>query len=269
LTAARGRLGEDESMDQRKQVLLTGAAGLIGSHLREHWGDRYRLRLADVRPVNSLRAQEEYLSLDIRNPEAFCAAAEGMDTVVHLAADPSMEAEFFASLLDLNIIGAYHAFEAARRGGCRRLVFASSINVVMGYRNQLDVPCDVPVWPVNVYGATKCWGEALARVYADRHGLSCICVRIGGARFRQTGAWDPDRKNGGISPRDQAELFTSAIEAPDHVRFKIVNGISFHRLSWMSLAEARQLGYEPQDGTMFPRIEDGPDDLAGSRRSGP
>jgi hypothetical protein len=73
-----------------------------------------------------------------------------------------------------------------------------------------------------------------------------------GARFRQDGTWDPERRNGGISPRDQAQLFACAIDAPDDIRFTIVNGISSHRFSWMSLAEARQLGYEPEDGTAFP-----------------
>jgi nucleoside-diphosphate-sugar epimerase len=240
-------------MSERKQVLLTGAAGLIGGYLRSHWGDRYRLRLADVRSVGDLAPHEELVQFDVADLEAFCAAAEGADTVVHLAADPSMQAEFYDSLLQRNVIGAYNAFEAVRRAGCRRLVFASSINVIWGYRGQLDVACDVPSWPQNVYGATKCWGEALARVYADQHQLSCICVRVGGARYLQTGPWDSDRISGGISPRDQAQLFACCVDAPDDVKFKIVNGVSRHRKSWMSLAEARELGYEPQDGTAFPK----------------
>jgi UDP-glucose 4-epimerase len=242
-------------MSARRKVLLTGAAGLIGGHLRSHWGDRYRLRLADIRPIGELAPHEEFVQFDIADLQAFRAASEGIDTIVHLAADPSMQASFYETLLRANIVGAYNGFEAAHLAGCRRLVFASSINVISGYRNQLNVRCDVPVWPQNVYGATKCWGEALARVYSDQHRVSCICVRIGGARFRQSGMWDPEQLAAGISARDQAQLFACCVEAPDDVMFKIVNGTSRHRKSWMDLEGARELGYEPRDGTAFSKEE--------------
>jgi NAD+ dependent glucose-6-phosphate dehydrogenase len=240
-------------MTDPKKLLITGAAGLIGTNLRRYWGSRYELRLADITPVAELGPHEQFVQFDIADLSAFRTASEDTDTVVHLAADPSMQAEFYESLLTRNVIGAYNAFEAARLAGCRRLIFASSINCILGYRGQLNVPCDVPVWPQNVYGATKCWGEALARVYADQHGLSCICVRIGGARYRQDGPWDPERISGGISARDQAQLFACCVDAPDDVRFKIINGTSNHKRSWMSLLEARELGYEPEDGTAFPK----------------
>ena len=159
-------------------VLITGAAGRVASILRQHWGDRYRLRLADVRPVEDLDLHEEYVELDITDLEAFTTACEGIDTVLHLAADPSPKADFYQSLLSLNIIGGYNGFEAARRAGCRRLVFASSINAVLGYgQDGQAASWEVPIYPQNVYGATKCWGEALARAYDHEHALSCICVR--------------------------------------------------------------------------------------------
>lgn len=241
-------------MDDRKRVLVTGAAGLVGGHLRSHWGARYALRLADVRPVTGTSPDEDVVSFDISDLEAFTRACDGIDTLVHLAADPSMEADFYGSLLQTNVIGAYNAFEAARRARCQRVVFASSINVVLGYRGQVDVKCEIPPWPVNVYGATKCWAEALARVYSDKHGLSCLCVRIGGARFRQDRDWDPHQRNGGISGRDQAQLFACCVDAPSEIRFKVVNGISRHEISWLSLQEASEIGYEPEDGTAFPRV---------------
>jgi nucleoside-diphosphate-sugar epimerase len=242
-------------MTDHRHLLLTGAAGLIGSNLRQHWGDRYRLRLADVKPITELAPHEAYQQLDITELASFRSACAGIDTVVHLAADPRMDADFYDTLLELNVVGAFNAFEAARAAGCRRLVFASSINVVLGYRGQEDVRCDLPNWPQNVYGATKCWGEALGRVYADRHRLSCICVRIGGARFRQDGQWDADRISGGISARDQAQLFACCIDAPDALKFKVVNGISRHHKSWLALDEAQELGYQPQDGTAYPKRE--------------
>ena len=117
----------------KRHVLITGGAGRVASILRQHWGTRYRLRLADVRPVVDLDRHEEYVELDITDLGSFTVACEGIDTILHLAADPSPQADFYQSLLSLNIIGGYNGFEAARRAGCRRLVFASSINALLGY----------------------------------------------------------------------------------------------------------------------------------------
>ena len=97
-------------MEDKMKVLVTGAAGLVGGHLRQHWGDRYALRLADIRPVADLAAHEEFVEMDIAEYDAFLAACQGMDAVVHLAAEPSMDAEFYHSLLPLNIIGCYNGF---------------------------------------------------------------------------------------------------------------------------------------------------------------
>ena len=237
-------------MADKMKVLVTGAAGLVGGHLRTHWGDRYRLRLADIQPVEDLAAHEEFMEMDITDYDAFLAACQGVDAVVHLAADPSMEAEFYRTLLPLNIIGCYNGFEAAREAGCKRIVFASSINAILGYgREGGPVRWDAPVYPVNVYGATKCFGEALGRVYAHQHGLSCIMVRIGGAAWQQGPDGDPVRPEAGITARDQAQLFARCLEAPAGVDFKIVHGTSNHTQQWMDLEVSRELGYEPEDGT--------------------
>ncbi len=240
---------------KKKSLLITGAAGRIGGYLRRYWGDRYTLRLSDVRPVENLSEHEEFVEMDIANYDAFAAACRDIDVVVHLAADPSMQADFYGTLLNLNIIGCYNAFEAARAAGCRRIVFASSINAVLGHEDKTPVPWEIPVYPINVYGATKCWGEALARAYAHQHDLSCICVRIGGAAFKQDGQWSADTPNMGISARDQAQLFGRCVDAPDDLKFKIVHGISNHVHSWMDLDVSRELGYEPEDGTAFSHVE--------------
>ena len=173
--------------------------------------------------------------------------------MIHLAADRSPRAEFYKTLLDLNVVGCYNGFEAAREAGCRRIVFASSVNAILGYRFEHPTFPDSPVFPLNVYGATKCFGEALGRVYAHQHGLSSICVRLSSPRFDQGGDWDPDDPCDMISPRDTAQLFACCIEAED-VDFTIVHGSSRHKNGWMDIAEtSRVLGYEPQDGTAFPR----------------
>ena len=160
----------------QKKVLITGAAGRIGGYLRHYWGDCYALRLSDVKPVEGLSAHEEFVEVDVADYDALAAACEGIDVVVHLAADPSMQADFYETLLQRNIIGCYNAFEAARVAGCRRIVFASSINAVLGHEDKTPVPWDIPVYPINVYGATKCWGEALARVLRLPSSYSRACA---------------------------------------------------------------------------------------------
>ena len=236
-----------------RTVLITGAAGLYGSILREHWDDRYPLRLADIRSVDGLRAHEESVEADIRDLDQMAAACRGVDAVVHLAAFPGDGAQFYDTLLDLNIVGAYNTFEAARLAGCRRLVFASSVDAVRGYWDEGCIGVEAPVYPTNLYGATKCWGEALGRVYADQHGLSVVCVRLCNPHFDQNGEWHPDDLTSGMSPRDTAALLARCVDVED-LDFAIVNGISRHRrgvLDWE--VTDRVLGFVPRDGTAYPR----------------
>ena len=238
---------------EKRGVLITGAAGLFGGILRRHWGDRYRLRLADIKPVADLAPHEEYVAADIVEYSSLLKACQGVDTVIHLAAYPGDGAEFYDTLLKLNMIGAYNAFHAAHAASCRRIVFASSIDAVMGYAKEADVGWDAPVYPTNVYGASKCWGEALGRVYAHQHGLSCICVRLCNPHFDPAGDWDADDLISGISPRDAAQLIARCVEV-EAVDFAIVNGISNHRRGRLDLGVSRAvLGFEPEDGTAFPR----------------
>ena len=237
----------------KKKVLITGAAGLVGSQLREFWGDIFELRLTDIKPIDNLAAYEEFAEMDITKYDEFLAACAGVDTVVHLAADRSPSAEFYKTLLNLNIIGCYNGFEAARVAGCRRIVFASSVNAILGYRYKEQTFPHSPIFPLNVYGATKCFGEALGRVYVHQHGLSCIMVRLSSPRFDQDGDWDPADSNDMLSPRDNAQLFRRCVEV-ENVDFAIVHGASRHQSEWMDLEETSQLlGYEPQDGTAFPK----------------
>ena len=242
-------------MPGKRVVLITGAAGLFGGILRSHWGDRYGLRLSDIRPLEDLAPHEEFVEADIVVYEQLLQACQGVHTVVHLAAYPGDGAEFYDTLLQLNIIGAYNAFHAAHEAGCRRLVFASSIDAVKGYWDEGEVGWDVPVYPTNIYGASKCWGEALGRVYSHQHGLSCICARLCNPGFDQAGNWDVDDAISGMSQRDAAQLLSRCVDVED-VDFAIVNGISNHRRGRLELEISRQvLGFEPQDGTVFPRAE--------------
>ncbi|MCL4863026.1 MAG: NAD(P)-dependent oxidoreductase, partial [Caldilineaceae bacterium] len=114
----------------KRKLLITGAAGRIGSFLTNQWKERYDLVLTDAhRPEETLGFP--FIQADLSDFAAIRRLTEGIDTVIHLGADPRMEAPW-ETLLPSNVIGAYNVFEAAHQAGCRRLIFASSINAVFG-----------------------------------------------------------------------------------------------------------------------------------------
>ena len=230
-------------------VLLTGAAGRIGRSFFAVASGRYRFRLAD-RDTAGLGdgPGHEVRMLDVVDPDGCRAACAGIDTVVHLAADPSPEADFTGSLLENNIRGAYNIFRAAADAGCRRVIYASSLHSVAGYPIEAAIGPDAPVRPLTMYGVSKCFGEATARYFAEAEGLSCIAVRIGAYEA----PWirdDPTREtlSGFISARDMNKLLIRCIETPD-LPFAIVHGISDNHIKRVSLAETQALlGFRPED----------------------
>jgi nucleoside-diphosphate-sugar epimerase len=239
------------AMDQsiERFVLLTGAAGRIGRSFVAGTASRYRFRLAD-REIGELddAAGYEIVLLDVADLDGCRAACAGIDTVVHLAADPSPEADFAGSLLENNIRGAYNIFRAAADAGCRRVVYASSLHAIAGYSIEEAAGPDSPVRPLNMYGVSKCFGEATARYFAEAEGLSCIAVRIGAFEA----PWireEPTREvlSGFISARDLNQLLVRCIEAPT-ISFAILHGISNNRIKRVSLTETESLlGYGPRD----------------------
>jgi uronate dehydrogenase len=225
-----------------KRVLITGAAGEIGSVLRSGLRGRHSLlRLADVRHIGDAEKGEECLVADLTDFGAADAATRGIDCVVHLAGVPR-EAPW-ESVLPHNISATCNVFEAARRNGVRRVVFASSNHVIGFYRAGRPVDAKQPPRPDSRYGVSKVFGEALGRLYADKHGLSVACLRIGSFRerpqsARQLRTW--------ISHRDTVELVRCCIEAPAY-HFIVVYGVSANtRRQWHD-DSAGLIGYRPQD----------------------
>ena len=232
-------------------VLITGAAGRVGTILREKWGNRYPLRLADVKSIEKLESHEEYVKFEMTNPESCLDICSDVDTVIHLAADPG-NGDFNTSLLPRNIIGPYNVFNAAASQKCKRLIFTSSIYAVRGHRPNLPPiePSD-PVYPQGIYGATKCWGEALARVIATEHNLSTIVVRLGNPSFNPNASYDSSEPSYLISPDDAALLFAHCVDADD-IDFSIVHGSSSHNRMWLGMEETKNtLGFVPKHGNLL------------------
>jgi len=234
-----------------RKILITGAAGRIGSFLTARLVGRYDCVLTDIRPPDDAHGYP-FVAADIADLEAMRAVCQGIDTIVHLAADPNRRATW-ESLLPRNIIGAYNVFQAAAEAGCRRVIFASTINVVAGYPDDVQVHTDMPVRPPNLYGATTAWGEAVGRFYADQRGLSVICLRFGAVRDGQAEAIKDLAKDVSLfsailTYEDMTRLVVASLEAPDDLRFGIFNGISNNRWKRLDLSEAREvLGYAPED----------------------
>lgn len=224
------------------RVLVTGSAGEIGRVLRAGLYDgRRSLRLLDVKPQDPAREGEEIVTADLADIAALEDAARGMDCIVHLAGVPREGA--WEAILPNNIVGTYNLFEAARRAGVKRVVFASSNHVVGYYRATRKVGVAEPERPDSRYGVSKAYGEALGRLYADKYGLEVACLRIGSFRARpedarQLATW--------ISHRDMVELTRCCIEAPAF-HFIVLYGVSNNtRNRWLNPYSA-EIGYRPQD----------------------
>jgi uronate dehydrogenase len=234
-----------------RTILLTGAAGGVGTFLRASLPAEYghTLRLFDRAPIEG---EPEAIIAELADTAALQKAVDGVDAIVHLAGIP-VEAPF-ADILTANIQGTYNLYEAARAAGVRRVVFASS-NHAVGFTERPEgapasgatVPVGTELRPDTYYGLSKCFGENLASLYADKHGIETVSVRIGSCfakprTVRMLDTW--------LSPADCHRLTHAAVtaELPAHSHgHHVVYGISANTRAWWSLDSAREIGFDPQD----------------------
>lgn len=257
--------------EQPRRVLITGSDGLIGRTLMAAWrqGGRYA-------PVGLARSEGPYTDIraDITDLDALVPAMEGIDAVVHMAASSSVDSPWEA-VRDSNLIGTYNVFEAARRGGVDKVVFASSNHAVGTFETsnqpelydlddgrQIDHTAEIQ--PDSLYGVSKAYGEAVARYYVDHHGMSAVCLRIGSwtgddAPMAPAQLWDPSKDDDPeaiarrrryratwLSDRDGIHLVACALETPK--QWFVCYGISNNPRRFWDIEHAKRgIGFTPQD----------------------
>jgi uronate dehydrogenase len=207
-----------------KKLVLTGAAGRLGSYLREPLS-----KMADtlvstdiVDDIGKLYEGESYIKADLTSLEAMEAVLEGADMVVHF--------------------GAYNVWEAAHRNGVRRVVYASSVHAVGMHSKRDCIGTDAPHRPDTFYGLAKCFSEDLASLYWDKRGVESVCMRIFSCaqanNARALGTW--------LSYDDLIHMVERSINTPV-TGFTVVYGISNNDRAGVDNTKASFLGYRPKD----------------------
>jgi uronate dehydrogenase len=222
------------------RILLTGASGGVGTRLRQLLPAAYPdLLLSDLKAPADLKPTETFRAADLADLAQVDAICDGVDGIIHLGGY-SVEGPW-EPILQSNIIGCYNLFEAARRQGVKRVVFASSNHAVGFYPRHTRIGNDVQPRPDGRYGVSKVFGEALGSLYADKYGLRVTCLRIGNFGDRPL---DQRRLSIWLSPDDMVQLCRIGLEHPD-IRFEVLYGGSLNERSWWDNSRAYELGYRP------------------------
>jgi uronate dehydrogenase len=225
-----------------KKLILTGAAGRLGSYLREPLS-----KLADelvstdiVDDIGTLYKGERYVKADLESLEAMTEVLKGADMVVHFGAIGD-EAPF-DKILGANIVGAYNVWEAAHLNDVKRVIYASSIHAVGMYPKNEFIGVDVAHRPDTFYGLAKCFAEDLGRMYWEKRGIESIHMRILSCAKvtnpRALGSW--------LSYDDLIHLVTRCIETPV-AGFAVIYGVSNNDRAPVDNAKASFIGYSPKD----------------------
>lgn len=225
-------------------ILITGAAGRLGSELRRGLAPlAQKLRLADVVALKDIQPNEDPVIFDLADEAAVHAACQGVEAIVHFGGIPLERG--WDAILNANIRGSYHVYEGARKAGVKRVVYASSVHAIGYHKLEDQIDANAPHRPDGLYGLSKCFVEDLGRLYWDKFGIETAALRIFSsfpepADRRMLWSW--------LSFEDCIRLVTASLTAP-RVGFTIAHGISDNAVKPIDNRLAGHLGYQPQDNT--------------------
>jgi len=228
------------------RLLLTGAAGGLGRELRPRLKDYCdSLRISDINALQPPQAAtgEEIVTCPLQDAQAVMQLVEGVNAIVHLGGVSTEQP--WEPILAANIMGVVNLYEAARKHGVTRIVFASSNHVMGFYRQDQVVDAKSPPKPDGFYGLSKAFGEDVAQLYWDRWGIETVSIRIGSSfpeprDRRMLATW--------LSYDDLERLVVACLSAPV-VGHSIIYGTSDNQASWYDNTHARHIGFRPQDSS--------------------
>jgi uronate dehydrogenase len=226
------------------RILMTGAAGALGQALRDRLKLNCKLlRLSDRVDFGAPQANEEIMLADLADARAVLAALQDVNAVVHFGGI-SVDGPF-EPILQANIIGMHNLYEAARKHGITRIVFASSNHVTGFYKQSETITPQHSPRPDGNYGVSKAFGEDLSRFYFDRYGIETACLRIGSSLpepqdRRMLASW--------LSFDDLHRLITACLTTPV-LGHSIIYGMSDNQHTWWNNESARHIGYVPKDSS--------------------
>jgi uronate dehydrogenase len=249
------------------KVALSGAEGQLGQFLRRRLlAQGVNLRSAGLRPLEPLRPGEDVTHGDLRDPANVDRLLQGVDILIHMAGT-SVERPL-PEIIDNNLVGLHAVYEGARRHRVRRVVFASSNHSIGMHEVNEKLGLDCDFRPDGLYGLSKMWGEGLARLYWDKHGIESVCVRIGSALERPT---EPRHLSTWFGLEDLTQFINRCIDTPD-VGFLVAWGVSDNTRSYWAPTGCTRLGYRPvQNSEQFAADilrQDNPLDAIGRRHQG-
>jgi uronate dehydrogenase len=227
------------------KLVLTGAAGRLGSQLREPLAKMATsLVSTDIADdIGQCYEGETYIKGDLASLDDMMKVLEGADMVIHFGA--FVDEGPFEQLLGPNFVGAYNIWEAAYRHKLKRVVYASSIHAVGMYPKNEFIGTDVPHRPDTFYGLAKCFAEDLGRMYWEKRGLESVHMRIlsclsyeGVNNARALGSW--------LSYDDLVQLVTRCVDTPV-TGFSVIYGVSNNDRAPVDNAKASFIGYCPKD----------------------
>lgn len=230
-----------------KKILITGGFGKIAKHFVQNFNHKYEITVADIVTDNGTFANNVKIEkADLMDFSVCSKLCEGIDTVIHLAGivDPISESD---EILEINIKTTQNIFKAAVKANCKRLIFASSAQTIESYPTDIQVNKNMVVKPKNIYGVSKCFGEALAAYHAHNNGISAICLRIGAYEFpKDYTEMNARDLSAFLHPDDFNQLLIGCIET-ENIKHEVLNAISNNRHKRLDITESKEkVGYNPK-----------------------